>query len=906
MKSGKAVGPDNVPVEVWKCLGEAAVESLTSLFNRVLENLEEAYDRVPREELWYYMRKSGVAEKYVRVVQDMYERSRTVVRCAVGQTEEFKVEVELHQGSALSPFLFAIMMDQLSEEVRQESPWTIMFADDIVVCSESREQVEENLERWRFALERKGMKVSRSKTEYMCVNEREGSGTVRLQGEEVKKVQEFKYLGSTVQSNGECGKEVQSTKRADPNELKIIFQKYASIVDKDGERFMTPTDFVQKYLGLHTQIHHNPKTVQLLAGVADTTKDGLISFQEFLAFESILCVPDALFIVAFQLFDKTGTGDISFGDKYRVLHKLHCLFYRHETPRFSATFSFSRSVASLWLERLLVYTLNRSQFAELLFLFCSWKQTTVHHHIPFNWDCEFIRLHFGHDRTKHLSYLEFTQFLQELQLEHARQAFAQKDKAKTGMISAMDFSDIMSTIRHHMLTSFVEENLVSVAGSGTSHMVSFSYFNAFNSLLNNMELIRKIYSTLAGSRKDTLLTKEEFVHAANKFGQITPMEIDILYQLVGLHSQTGRLNLADIERIAPLEEGALPYHLAEAQRQMHGDGSRPIWLQAAESAYRFTLGSIAGATGATAVYPIDLVKTRMQNQRSTGSFVGELMYKNSFDCAKKVLRYEGFFGFYRGLVPQLIGVAPEKAIKLTAGASQVIFTNPLEIVKIRLQVAGEITTGPRVSALSVIRDLGFFGLYKGAKACFLRDIPFSAIYFPVYAHTKSSLADEDGRIGALQLLTAGAIAGVPAASLVTPADVIKTRLQVAARAGQTTYNGVIDCFHKILKEEGFRAFWKGAGARVFRSSPQFAVTLVTYELLQRWFYVDFGGHRPSGSEPTPKSRISELPPVNAEHVGGYRLAAATFAGVESKFGLHLPKFKSSGVVSIQPSKEAAS
>ncbi|KAK3564995.1 hypothetical protein QTP86_032513 [Hemibagrus guttatus] len=75
--------------------------------------------------------------------------------------EEFKVEVGLHRGSALSPFLFAIVMDQLSEEVRQESPWTMMFADDIVICSESREQVEENLERWRFALERRGMKVSR-------------------------------------------------------------------------------------------------------------------------------------------------------------------------------------------------------------------------------------------------------------------------------------------------------------------------------------------------------------------------------------------------------------------------------------------------------------------------------------------------------------------------------------------------------------------------------------------------------------------------------------------------------------------------------------------------------------------------------------------------------------------------
>ncbi|KAK3515599.1 hypothetical protein QTP70_024608 [Hemibagrus guttatus] len=90
MKSGKAVGPDDIPVEVWKCLGEAAVEFLANLFNRVLE-----------------------------------------------------------------------MMDQLSEEVRQESPWTMMFADDIVICSESREQVEENLERWRFALERRGMKVSR-------------------------------------------------------------------------------------------------------------------------------------------------------------------------------------------------------------------------------------------------------------------------------------------------------------------------------------------------------------------------------------------------------------------------------------------------------------------------------------------------------------------------------------------------------------------------------------------------------------------------------------------------------------------------------------------------------------------------------------------------------------------------
>ena len=67
--------------------------------------------------------------------------------------------------------------------------------------------MEEKLERWRYSLERRGMKLSHSKTEYMCVNERNPSGTMKLQGAEIKKVEDFKYLGSTVQSNGECGKE---------------------------------------------------------------------------------------------------------------------------------------------------------------------------------------------------------------------------------------------------------------------------------------------------------------------------------------------------------------------------------------------------------------------------------------------------------------------------------------------------------------------------------------------------------------------------------------------------------------------------------------------------------------------------------------------------------------------------
>uniref|UniRef100_A0A8C5C2T8 Solute carrier family 25 member 13 n=1 Tax=Gadus morhua TaxID=8049 RepID=A0A8C5C2T8_GADMO len=627
-------------------------------------------------------------------------------------------------------------------------------------------------------------------------------------------------------------------KRADPTELKAVFEKYASIKNNDGS-FMSPEDFVTQFLYAHTDIRLSEGATTLLAGVVDQKKDGLISFQEFLAFESVLCAPDALFMVAFLLFDKAGIGMTTFEDVKQVF-----------------------------------------------------SQTTIHQHIPFNWDCEFMRLHFGSRHSRHLTYGEFTQFLLEMQREHARQAFVQRDGGRSGAISALDFRDIMVTIRPHMLTPFVENCLVAVAGGTTSHQVSFSYFNGFNSLLNNMELIRKVYSTLAGHRKNLEVTKEEFIVAAQRFGQVTPMEVDILFQLADLSEPRG----------SGLPAGSRFFFI---KQQSGSDGSRPVLVQVAESAYRFTLGSVAGAVGATAVYPIDLVKTRMQNQRTSGSLVEELMYKNSVDCFRKVVRYEGVFGLYRGLVPQLLGVAPEKAIKLTvndfvrgknrqkdgsvplraeilaggcAGGSQVIFTNPVEIVKIRLQVAGEITTGPRVSAVSVVRELGFLGLYKGAKACFLRDIPFSAIYFPCYAHLKTHFSQEDGTIGPAKMLLAGALAGMPAASLVTPADVIKTRLQVAARAGQTTYSGMTDCFWKILHEEGARAFWKGAGGTRHRKKR-----------IENVYIYIYTHTKPSGSEPTPKSRIS-LPAPSPDHIGGFRLAVATFAGVDSKFGLHLPRY----------------
>lgn len=80
----------------------------------------------------------------------------------------------------------------------------------------------------------------------------------------------------------------------------------------------------------------------------------------------------------------------------------------------------------------------------------------------------------------------------------------------------------------------------------------------------------------------------------------------------------------------------------------------------------------------------------------------------------------------------------------------------------------------------------------------------------------------------------------------------------------------------------------------------FRAVLLSPHPANRWLWPFPVNSKPSGSEPTPKSRIADLPPVNPDHIGGYRLATATFAGIENKFGLYLPKFKSPGITVVQP------
>ena len=139
----------------------------------------------------------------------MYRDCGTEVRYAARKTETFKVKVGLHQRSALSPLLFAVVMDVLTDDVRRETPWNMMFADDIVLMNKEKGQAEEELEGWRNALEKRGLKVSRAKTEYLCINKKRDLPPIKIGDDDLPEVQDFKYLGSIIEQSGSCANEVK-------------------------------------------------------------------------------------------------------------------------------------------------------------------------------------------------------------------------------------------------------------------------------------------------------------------------------------------------------------------------------------------------------------------------------------------------------------------------------------------------------------------------------------------------------------------------------------------------------------------------------------------------------------------------------------------------------------------------
>eukprot|EP00980_Cylindrotheca_fusiformis_P014965 scaffold4095_cov117-Cylindrotheca_fusiformis.AAC.22 len=278
-------------------------------------------------------------------------------------------------------------------------------------------------------------------------------------------------------------------------------------------------------------------------------------------------------------------------------------------------------------------------------------------------------------------------------------------------------------------------------------------------------------------------------------------------------------------------------------------------------------GFVAGSAGAIAAYPIDFVKSQLQTE------AGRAKYSGGLEAAVDIVKEGGPMALYRGVPVQVMGVAPEKTIKLSvneaarnvimaqvgslpiagevvaggfAGMMQVCVTNPLEVVKVRMQTS-KMTLGEVISELKSFGDL-----YLGAGACIARDMTFSAVLFPTYAHVKvalvaalASLGGDSGIDAGVSMfwanMMAGSLAAAPAAVIATPADVVKTRMQ-QAREGLlvdglllSEQNGssanTSQVIQDLIQEGGLPILYSGCIERVVRSAPQFGVTLAVFDVL---------------------------------------------------------------------------
>lgn len=281
-------------------------------------------------------------------------------------------------------------------------------------------------------------------------------------------------------------------------------------------------------------------------------------------------------------------------------------------------------------------------------------------------------------------------------------------------------------------------------------------------------------------------------------------------------------------------------------------------------------GGLAGVVGVTCVFPIDLVKTRLQNQPILPN--GEVQYKGILDCAKQTWRSGGVSMFskvralYSGAGVNILLITPEKAIKLVAndffryhlavpgqkglpawrgmiagglaGMFQIIVTTPMELLKIQMQDQGRTAVAgqKKLTALELtgklLRERGIAGLYKGLSSTFARDVTFSMMYFPLFAYLDSlgpRKSDGSGDAVFWTSFVAGLTAGAASSFTVTPLDVIKTRMQTITKgAHEIRYKSVPDAFIKILQMEGPRALFKGAACRMMVMAPLFGIAQTVY------------------------------------------------------------------------------
>ncbi|XP_054618697.1 solute carrier family 25 member 47-A isoform X2 [Dunckerocampus dactyliophorus] len=255
----------------------------------------------------------------------------------------------------------------------------------------------------------------------------------------------------------------------------------------------------------------------------------------------------------------------------------------------------------------------------------------------------------------------------------------------------------------------------------------------------------------------------------------------------------------------------------------------------------FVSGSLAGACGVAVGYPLDTVKVH-------GFFKGMLLPVTTISMTSSVV-----FGTYRNCLQclkQARGDAHGPNTKLevflsglAGGIMQTSVMSPGDIVKVRLQCQTESMRrgggsakpkyrGPIHCLLSIVREEGVRGLYRGAAALMLRDGPSFATYFLTYSSVCDWLTKSGNEKPAWSVvMLAGGVAGMAGWTVGTPMDVIKARLQMDGARERKRYRGFFHCITETARTEGPAVFFRSLGINCLRAFPVNMVVFVMYELL---------------------------------------------------------------------------
>jgi len=276
--------------------------------------------------------------------------------------------------------------------------------------------------------------------------------------------------------------------------------------------------------------------------------------------------------------------------------------------------------------------------------------------------------------------------------------------------------------------------------------------------------------------------------------------------------------------------------------------------------YQFAAGAVAGVSEILVMYPLDVVKTRVQLQQGKG--IGEEGYNGMVDCFRKIIKNEGFSRLYRGISAPILMEAPKRATKFaandewgkfyrnlfgvakmdqslsiltgaSAGATESFVVVPFELIKIRLQdraSAGRYT-GMIDCVMKTVKAEGPLALYNGLESTLWRHILWNAGYFGCIFQVREQLpAATTKRQQVTNDLIAGAVGGTVGTMINTPMDVVKSRIQNSPRiAGSVLkYNWAWPALGMVMREEGFGALYKGFLPKVLRLGPGGGILLVVF------------------------------------------------------------------------------